>query len=706
MSQCNRCLFPVFLLVSGAVLFTPFRGTALETVTIGQGGELDWRGAGSAVVTTIDAEIRSPLDPKRLLVTNAPGNLVELESADFPGGLLPIRIKEGENVAVGTILRGGKIDAPNVFDFGTQVGVAATGIFDRNDLLLALQELLTAEEGGEMQAFERKNYNALGTLVILDLGGRFGVNRIRFYPRNTVQSSPSTPYQSDYMRAFELYTNDGVSVTKEGGLIWGQPLWLETDNQDPVVDVAINPPQYVQNIRLRATSTVNYEIDEIEVYGVGYLSRAEYISDIFDAGQPAIWGRLSWDEEAIGHPAFSSLQIRTRTGSDDGPFVFTRTLHGQFDAPEIPYSLQNPLENMELGEYLGLPVKDAEGRQWNPGPVKDDLVNWSPFSPPYPASAANGSGILITSPSPRRYFQFRVSFQSNNLEAARLLKSLRFELLTPPFADQIVGEVFPREAEVAETTSFTYAVRPVMKTSGLRGFDTIEISTPSRVEQIDGLEILDAAGQVVAERTFAGIDDTVAVDGIQIASVANDRFAVRFPTVQEDDVLVKIRFHTGVLTYSTAFTAAVRLSAEQGVVQAIFPGDAATLADDDDPDLSGTTVLSPSMLRKGRLLDQVEMTPEVFTPNGDQINDVAVVRYNLLSLDVPRPVKIEVYDLSGRRVRVVHDGAELNGRYDDKTWDGRDEQGDLVPPGLYIVRIAVEGDSQQDQESRTVGVVY
>ena len=171
--------------------------------------------------------------------------------------------------------------------------------------------------------------------------------------------------------------------------------------------------------------------------------------------------------------------------------------------------------------------------------------------------------------------------------------------------------------------------------------------------------------------------------------------------------LIKIYFQTEVLTYSTNFTAAVRLSDEEGSIsQAVVSGDAATLAADDDADLSGTTVLSPSMLRGDRLLDRMEIAPAIFTPNGDQINDVARVYYNLLSLDVARPVEIAVYDLSGRLIRIIHDAPERNGRYEDKTWDGLDAQGQLVPPGLYIVRLAIEGDAQQDGQSRLVGVAY
>ena len=102
----------------------------------------------------------------------------------------------------------------------------------------------------------------------------------------------------------------------------------------------------------------------------------------------------------------------------------------------------------------------------------------------------------------------------------------------------------------------------------------------------------------------------------------------------------------------------------------------------------------------------MEIAPAVFTPNGDRINDVARVNYNLLSLDVARPVEIAVYDLSGRLIRLIHDAPERNGRYEDKAWDGLDAQEQLVPPGLYIVRLAVEGDAQHDEQSRLVGVAY
>ena len=471
------------------VLWLPSGSWALDTVSIGEGGELDWQGEGEAVVTTIDAEHRSPLDPNNLLVGNAPGDLIEFARDDFPHSILPLRIAEGVNVAVGTIERGGDIDSPNVFDF--------SGTFKPLDLEMMLKELLSDEPGGELLAFERKNQNSLGILVLLNLGARFGVERIRIYPRNTVVPSPSTPFQNDYLRAYELFTNDGLNLTSENTPIW-RPLIAETDNQVAVIDVPLEPPRYVQHLRLRATSPVDFEIDEIEIFGKGFLSRAQYVSDIFDAGQPAVWGTLRWVEEVLGDPRFSRAQIRTRTGTDTSPFVYTRRLRGKQDAEDIPFSLENPGEEMGLAEYRKFPQKagqtpitDAAGREWMAGAVTDDLINWSPFSTPYPADAANGPGRPIVSPSPRRYMQFEVVFNSSDLEAARVIKSLSFDLLTPPFADALVGEVFPREVQVSEEVPFTFAMRAAMGTDGLRGFDTIEIDTPARVSSIDAVQIID-----------------------------------------------------------------------------------------------------------------------------------------------------------------------------------------------------------------------
>ena len=69
------------------------------------------------------------------------------------------------------------------------------------------------------------------------------------------------------------------------------------------------------------------------------------------------------------------------------------------------------------------------------------------------------------------------------------------------------------------------------------------------------------------------------------------------------------------------------------------------------------------------------------------------------------------FDLTGRRVRTLYQGADLSGHYDARTvselaWDGRDDAGAMVPPGLYLVSLFVDGDARQTRHARTVGVAY
>ncbi|MBQ34747.1 MAG: hypothetical protein CME04_00005 [Gemmatimonadaceae bacterium] len=195
------------------------------------------------------------------------------------------------------------------------------------------------------------------------------------------------------------------------------------------------------------------------------------------------------------------------------------------------------------------------------------------------------------------------------------------------------------------------------------------------------------------------------VEGFEILAVESEGFRLRLPHVTEDGTLVTIEFRTGVLTYSTNFQSSVQLSAEPGAQQLSASGNAAILDADDEDDFSGTTVLSPTLIG-GRLLDRVTVAPNPFTPNGDGLNDETTVEYNLLSLSADRRVEIYIFDLSGRRVRTLHDGFEANGRYEDKRWNGRDDAGRLVPPGLYVARLAVEGDAIQDDKAVVIGVAY
>ncbi|MDE2814828.1 MAG: gliding motility-associated C-terminal domain-containing protein, partial [Gemmatimonadota bacterium] len=160
-----------------------------------------------------------------------------------------------------------------------------------------------------------------------------------------------------------------------------------------------------------------------------------------------------------------------------------------------------------------------------------------------------------------------------------------------------------------------------------------------------------------------------------------------------------------VLAFSTEFRGQASLSSEPGSFQNATSGNSAALGDEDQPTHSGTTVLSPSVIRSERLIDALELTPNPFTPNGDGINDQVAIAYNILALTKAGAVAVRLYDLSGRLVHTLQQTALSNGRY-ALTWDGRAAGGQLVPPGVYLLGITVSGDLGDDLQAHPLYVAY
>ena len=83
-------------------------------------------------------------------------------------------------------------------------------------------------------------------------------------------------------------------------------------------------------------------------------------------------------------------------------------------------------------------------------------------------------------------------------------------------------------------------------------------------------------------------------------------------------------------------------------------------------------------------------------------------------------VDIKIYDTKGRLVYVKECGVltardhffeNKIGKADDARalpgyWDGRDEDGDLVPPGVYVYQVVANTDSGDKIEGGTVVVAY
>ena len=174
---------------------------------------------------------------------------------------------------------------------------------------------------------------------------------------------------------------------------------------------------------------------------------------------------------------------------------------------------------------------------------------------------------------------------------------------------------------------------------------------------------------------------------------------------------MQLRFRARLLTNQFAFS--TRLFSPEAAISLDAEEDDAS-----DPDTGVPYSWSVRALDAvGPILDQVRTNPPVFTPNGDNINDHTIVEFVLSRISVPQEIDVDIFDLGGRLVRQLDTGALRGGQYvrppaagdpalSPGFWDGRDDDGTLVVPGLYLVRVRAQLDQGDETVVGSVAVVY
>ncbi|MBT4501849.1 MAG: hypothetical protein HOC74_29225 [Gemmatimonadetes bacterium] len=502
---------------------------------------------------------------------------------------------------------------------------------------------------------------------IFDFGGRFLIERIKIFPRERFMADR-------FIESFIIGSSDGDPL-KDGArdyLVGTRGSYYDfnivydiTENTQSLIDLRM-PEEPIHSLLFQAPENNRgiWEIAEFEIYGVGYAPEARYVSNIIDLGGVASLGALNWFGMT---DAGAKVALTMRSGDDDGPNIYwRRTFRGdeisRFD---------------EKGKGLTLATYEKLSRGQKAG-ITHDTENWDFWSPAYDFSSVGGD---LKGDKPRRFLQFRADFESTR-EASGRLDYLEFAVSLPPVASEVVAEIEPTESGAGEVTPFSYRLLPRFQADDL-GFDTIEIETPVRAEGVDGVRI--GGMEVAFEELWREADG----------------FAVRIPRVdlQSTDELIEVDFRSAIFEFGTVFGGRVADSERPHEVhQAVTPGDA-------DPQLDGNR-LSVALTEVGqKAIHAVRFGSSVLTPNGDGVNDGLEIEYDLLNLHGQVPVVIDLFDLSGRRVAEVYRGVAASGRF-FVGWDGRNGSEELLPPGLYLLRLEVETDEGIDTRNQIISLAY
>ena len=556
----------------------------------------------------------------------------------------------GENISLGWKERGGSIEA-----FG---GVGGQSNIIDGDYTTAWNAEVSFSGVGGAQVKDRDRN------LLFDLGTWYWVDRTfivygnNIFP-NYILSLSDGSLAPDGSRVFTSVVargRDDVTLGREAQAPTGS---LPTDT---VMQANAFPPikgRYFKfDYRLINVGRVAWgaDIRQLLLYGFGFLPQVTLQTPAIELGDaPRILSNISWEAQT---PPGTQLQIRTRTGNrltEDKHFFNKQGV-------EIPEADYRKTLSFMRGDSTVAFVPD-EG-------------DWSPWSQFY-----EQPGAAITSPSPRRYIMIEAALLSDDPHQSAVLHNLNIGL-KDPLAHQILGEVTPRRAQQSgqpEEFTLSLTIPPNEEGSAGLGFDQVlfEIPPSAEVELVDvtvGQEVYSASELEIKTRS--------------------DSLWIHMPAVvQEAGTEVALRFSSAFYLASNAFLVSVGLGEEEEVVwQRVDPTDAG----------EGLTVLTPVA---GGLVGDMEVVANPFTPNGDGINDAVKFVFPVFKMPGQASLILEVYALDGslvhRRAQPVAHAAGVQ----EVSWDGRDRDGVLLPPGLYICRVGPEVDAESISESTVATVV-
>jgi len=600
-----------------------------------------------------------------------------------------------------------------------------------------------------------------GAWFLLDLGAVFWVDRIHFLALDPDQWGKKMPYQT--VNGFILKVSDGSPPP--GGAIGSEPYKQFDFEQVANVENRETPPKFwfavafparkTRYVFLRSAHGVmslqrSYpaKLQEFQVFGEGYACEAVLQSPIIDLG------------ERRGASGKNIIGVSWEEGAQD---VTGNPVSGAVARVELHSRAGDTLKEAFRYRYRGREISREEYEKLKPSQKKrceidtmyvagDDWDSWS--------EAYRYSGQRFLSKSPSRYVQLQVRLLSDDPDITPTLRSITLHY-TDAFVGKVFGKVAPKSVPADVMVPFTYTLSSVYG-YGDRGFDRVLIRTPSPVEPSTvSLRVNDVPVQpksVVSTRDSLLVDlpgiveahrvtvrrgtiwkggtslvvqgdtvivgrDTLSLHGVPLTvqgstvTIAPNRVTVRGGSVVVADSTllsgtlvirgdsltvhgdpVKVGFICRIKKNGQFFESFIGHSDQLGVWQRVDP---------DPGEKAATTVFLPSFSADTPLIGNVLITPRVLTPNGDDINDVASIRFSIFKVSEKAP-SVRIYNLQGELVRELTAEQVQEPAYPTwkANWDGSDASGLIVLPGVYICRIEIDAESGDRSITRTVVVAY
>jgi hypothetical protein len=545
--------------------------------------------------------------------------------------------------------------------------------------------------------------------LTLDLGVPVPAQRFGFLTPSTGYRADGTLLSEDFVPAYEVSISpDTDPVVQQGGYVRLQTLIAEVqDNFSPEVSIGF-PRQYVRYIRYRRIASIidasfgaldpsvvsdfnrgvaaRGTIAEFVLYGQGAPRRVIYQTKVLDLGRELNFGRLFWSATPLRWSggalaevphAQARVVVEARTGRDGDPNVYHEfTEKGK----------ERVVSRERYEKDLQPPANGQPGKPGLRASVGYDAENWSFWSSPI---AQPGQALGLHSGS---HLQLTLTLESEGFADLVRLDSLWLEV-APLQVHRVVGELARldelqpargfTEVPLGELVDFACDLRAEFA-AGEGGFDALRLRTGHkavfrRLEMGEPLAPVEPA-QVIPEP-----------DGLVIALPQK--------ITRSQNPPVRVVFGSRLFAFAATFGGEVWDRAAQGLPQPIEAGDAGPAIN------TGSLRVLGVGGQQAPVLQELSFSAPVFTPNGDGVNDQLRISYALFRLPGPVPAEMAVYTLDGRRMARIPLGLQEAG-IQDLAWDGRDEEGGQLVPGLYLVELTLRAQREVIRQVRPVGVAY
>ncbi len=527
--------------------------------------------------------------------------------------------------------------------------------------------------------------------------------------------SDGTPLQTDAIPGYDV----SIASESEQPIVAGtlEPLShiiADVDeNFEPRVEIPF-PRRYTRFVRYRRQVSILDEdflasfvrsqyreappgtLAEFELFAQGVPRKVIYKTKITDLGQSVNFGQLFWrtsslrmvDGVAVETPdAAVGIKIEARTGRDEDPVIYHEYQQTGFERAVTRERYENELRTRQFRPNLEAPIITLDPRPGLRASISYDAENWTFWSVPF---TEPGLPLNLRSGS---YLQLRITLESHSFDDFIRLDSLWIET-APLLAGDIVGEVALRddpqpargftEVALGRETDFVYDLRADFSAAAAPGFDGLRIRTGSNTRFV-GLEM----GEPLAPVEPAEVLEEL--DGLR----------VRLPTrvTRSDNPPLRLLFSTTLFSFATTFSGEVFDSEREVLSQPIVSGDAGQALSSNSLRVLGAADAAPGVVQ------ELSLSTPVLTPNGDGVHDRLQISYTLFRLPKAVPIALTVYALDGRR-RARIDGGLQDAGPREIAWDGRDENGQALPPGIYLLSVAPAAEFATSAQIRPLGIAY